>query len=215
MRTPCRDRPARQAPSPLPPAARADAADLMHPVEGGGSAAAHVPATSMAALLAGHVLRDGEIVLLILKPSLWFIAFNSARVAAAALFLLLAAKLLGDHVTHRTFHFYVEAAVFILAGRVMWAVCQWMGRLYVLTDQRVLRIAGVFNVDVFDCPLRKIARTQVVYSVKERLCRLGSIEIHPRDEATPGTIWQAVSRPVHVNEAIVAAINKAGPGGGI
>lgn len=213
MITPGTDQPSSLTPISRRPVAQTDAAQLVRPVEGGGSAAAQAPATSMAALLAGHVLRDGEIVLLIMKPSLWFIAFNTARFAALALVVLLAAKLSGDRLPHRTFHFYVEAAVFVLGGRVMWAVCQWMGRLYVLTDQRILRISGVFNVDVFDCPLRKIARTQVVYSVKERLCRLGSIEIHPRDEAMPAGLWQTVSRPVHVNEAIVAAIHRAGPGG--
>jgi hypothetical protein len=144
---------------------------------------------------------------------MWFIVFNSIRFTAAALLAVLFAAS-EDRFPHRNFHFCVEAALFIVAGRVMWAVCQWMGRLYVLTDQRILRIAGVFNVDVFDCPLRKIARTQVVCSIKDRLCAVGSIEIHPRDEAMPTGLWQTVRRPLEVNETIVAAINRAAPGTG-
>src|SRR5438105_587343 len=34
--------------------------------------------TSLARLLTSHILRDGELVLLILRPSLWFIAIQSA-----------------------------------------------------------------------------------------------------------------------------------------
>jgi hypothetical protein len=167
----------------------------------------------MGALLAGHMLRDGEIVLLILKPSAWFIVFNSIRFAAAALLGVLAVAC-WDRLPSRNFHFCIEAAVFIVAGRVMWAVCQWMGRLYVLTDHRILRISGVFSVDVFDCPLRKVARTLLSYSTKERLCYVGSIEIHPRDEAMPVGVWQTIRRPAEVNEAIIAAINRAAPSAG-
>ena len=35
--------------------------------------------SSLAALLTGHILQDGEVILLILKPSLWYIAFASMR----------------------------------------------------------------------------------------------------------------------------------------
>ena len=42
----------------------------------------------------------------------------------------------------------------------MWALLQWTNRLYVLTDLRIVSITGVFNAQIFDCPLRKIARTQ-------------------------------------------------------
>jgi hypothetical protein len=173
------------------------------------NAAVSPAATSQAALLAGRVLRDGEVVLLVLKPSPWMIVFNSLRLAGAALLVVLAAHFFRE-LPARSFHFYVEAAVFIVAGRVMWAVCQWMGRLYVLTDQRILRIAGVFNIEVFDCPLRKVAGTHVAYSLKERFCHVGSIEIHPRDESMPVGLWQTIRRPVEVNETIVAAINRAG-----
>jgi len=175
-----------------------------------GAAIVTPSSTSLAALLAGHVLRDGEAVLLILKPSFWFIVFNSARFTAMALLLVLSGAVFREHLPNRSFHLWVEAAIFILAGRVMWAVCQWMGRLYVLTDQRILRISGVFTVDVFDCPLRKVAATRVVYSVKERLCRVGSIEIHPRVDGIQMGLWQTIARPVEVNEAIVAAMNRAG-----
>lgn len=165
----------------------------------------------LATLLTGHVLRDGEIVLLALKPSLWFIVFQSIRFAAAVLLLALMTHVFVDRgvSVHRVP--YIEAVVFLIAGRVMWSVLQWMGRLYVLTDQRIIRLAGVFSVDLYDCPLRKVSRTQITASIKERLCRLGSIEIHPKEaeDVFPVDIWQTISRPAEVNEQIVAAMRRS------
>ena len=71
----------------------------------------------------------------------------------------------------------------------MWAVLQWSSRLYVLTDMRIVAISGVFNAQIFDCALRKIARTRLIFSSRERICRLGSIEIIPLHD-------DAIRRPV-------------------
>jgi hypothetical protein len=184
----------------------------VHPSESGAAAAPRPVATSLAALLTGHVLRDGEIVLLVLKPSCWLILFNCVPVAAAALLMVLSLRFFHPQMHPKTVHFCIEAAVFIVAGRVMWATCQWMARLYILTDQRILRLSGVFTLHLFDLPLRKVARTRVVCSFKEHFCRLGSIEIHPSDESSQSGLWQTIRRPLEVNEAIQAAIHRAGPG---
>src|SRR5207249_6175706 len=53
--------------------------------------------------------------------------------------LLVAAKIFDQKLPANN-ALYVEAGLFVLAGRVMWAVLQWMGRLYVLTDLRILRL---------------------------------------------------------------------------
>ena len=107
----------------------------------------------------------------------------------------------------------IEAGVFIIAGRLMWAVLQWTARLYVLTDLRILRISGVFTVNIFDCPLRKVARTRLLLMTRERIVGLGSIEIIPLEEDWPEGIWQTIARPRQVHEQIVATINKAKQGG--
>src|SRR5205814_751109 len=120
-------------------------------------------AMPLAALLTGHVLQDGEMVLLVCKPSLWFIVLSSLGWAAAVAILLVAAKIYDAKLPGHN-AVYVEIGLMVLAGRVMWAVLQWMGRLYVLTDLRILRLDGVFSVAIFDCPLRKIARTRIVRS---------------------------------------------------
>jgi hypothetical protein len=172
-----------------------------------GPATATAAVTPLGALLARHVIRDGEVVLLALKPSLWFILLSSLRFTAAV--SIVALGLIASERRYNREWFWVEAAIFLIAGRIMWAVLQWMGRLYVLTDMRVIRLSGVFRLEIFDCALRKVARTQVTVSVKERVCGTGSIEIVPSDEQCATGVWQTVPRPIEVNEMIVSTINRA------
>ncbi len=180
---------------------------------GSAGAAAPVAATPapLALLLTRHILQDGEIILLILKPSIWFIVLSMLRFAAAVLIYMLAGIVFDEHMPGPG-RFYVESGVFLLAGRLMIAILQWMARLYILTDMRIVRLSGIFTVNIFDCPLRKVARTRILYTVRERLFGMGSIEIIPSDEEYPIGVWQMVARPVAINDQVVAAINRAKQG---
>jgi len=182
--------------------------------EGGAAAAAEsVPSvrTSLGALLAGHILRDGEVVLLILKPSMWYIVFSSLRFLAAGLIAVIAARL-WVHNSHAVSSI-VYTATFVVAGRVMWAILQWQGRLYVLTDMRVVRLSGVFSVEILDCALRKVAQTRLTRTFREKLWRLGSIEIIPVDDSCPPSVWQTVNKPAEVQAKIQSTIDRAKQGG--
>ena len=133
----------------------------------GGTAAAVMPANApLARVLASHVMRDGELVLLVLRPSFWFILLSSLRFVAAAGVLICVVRWhsLAEHGMVRSL---IELGVTAISARLMWATLQWMSRLYVLTDQRILSVSGVFHVNVFDCPLRKVARTRLI-----RTCRI-------------------------------------------
>ena len=70
----------------------------------------------------------------------------------------------------------------------------------------------MFSPQVFDCPLRRVARTRLIYSARERLLALGSIEIIPLEDEMPVGLWQTVAKPRLVHEQVVAAINKAKQG---
>jgi hypothetical protein len=181
----------------------------LHPSES--SAAAATASTSIAALMAGHVLRDGELVLLILRPSRWFILLSSLRFLAIVAIFAILASILDDRLVRP--RQYLEVGLFLMAGRLMWAILQWMGRYYILTDMRIVRLTGVFNVDIFDCPLRRVARTLLEATFKERLCRIGSIIIIPQDDQLSPDQWQMVSRPRQIHEQILAAIARAKQGG--
>jgi hypothetical protein len=170
---------------------------------------------SLAALLAGHILQDGEVVILILKPSLWFLVLSSLPFAAVVSILLIWFLIYSNpNLSHSQTAAYIEAAVALVAGRMIWAILQWMGRFYILTDLRILRLGGVFSIELFDCPLRKIARTRVVASTLERLVSTGTIDIVPLEGSWVLGNWQTIDQPKEVHEQIVASINRAKQGGG-
>ena len=181
----------------------------------GAAVAAEPAATSLATLLSRHILRDGEVVILLLKPSVWFILLTSLRFSAVVLLLMGAVFVfdIDDKVHFLTPFAVIEGGVFLITGRLMFSVLQWTARLYVLTDLRVLRIAGVFNVTIFDCPLRKIARTRLLQTWRDKLLGIGSIEIIPLDDDAPEGVWQTIARPRQVHEQLISSINKARQGG--
>lgn len=197
-----RDTPARDVANPM---------EQVHFAEAATVAPARL-SSSLAALLTGHILQDGEVILLILKPSFWFIILSSLRWAAAVCILLVAAKIYGDALPGKNAA-YLEAGIFIIAGRLMFAVLQWMSRLYVLTDMRILRLSGIFSPVLFDCPLRKVAGTRVSFTTRERLLRLGSIDIVSSDSQCGWAQWQTIYKPREIHEQIVAAIQRAKQGG--
>ena len=189
---------------------------IAHPAEAAAApgAAAISPArtTSLGVIVRAHVLRDGELVLMILKPSLWFIVFSSIAFAIVVAFLAALATTIDRH-THD--YFYLEGAIFLITGSLMWSLLQWMGRIYILTDQRILRITGVFSIEIFECPLRKVFRVRMVSAPREKLVGTGSIEIIPAEETAPSAVWQTISHPKEILERLRSAIAKAkqsGPG---
>lgn len=194
---------------------RTDVRPMMCPGEGGAAgaaAAAHVPTASVA-LLAGHVLREGELVVLLLRPSRWFILLTSLRFLAAVAIFAGLLRFFDDGSRYHGLR-YMEAAAFLAACRIMWAILQWMGRLYILTDMRIVRLSGVFSIEIFDCPLRKVARTYLERTVKERIVRVGTITIVPQDEELPIGTWQMVATPRAVLEKIRSTIARARQGNG-
>jgi hypothetical protein len=180
----------------------------LHASESVAAAAPPIAGTSLASILTRHILRDGELVLLILKPSKWFIVLSSWRFIVLIALIVALGALVEDRSGIKPVVCYSLGTVAI-ALRLMWAVLQWMGRLYMLTDLRIVSLSGVFNVEIFDCPLRQVARTRIASPLRERIFLRGTIEIVPRDETMWPTAWQTIVRPREIHEQIRAAIDRA------
>jgi hypothetical protein len=186
----------------------ASAGDPILMASEGTAGAAHATLAPLASLLSREHLQNGETVLLVLRPSLWFIVFNSALFIAAVAFCL-AAAIVFNGLEGRLRERYLEIGIFLSAGWITWSVLLWLGRLYILTDLRILRLTGVFSRETFDCPLRRVAETRMLQSARDRLLRVGSIEITPSDSSMGHASWQTVARPAEVIQVIQAAITRA------
>lgn len=161
-------------------------------------------------LLPSDLLADDEVVLLALKPSLWTIAFLSFRtvlvcvaLASLAFWLGRALQLPGLAVNA------VEAAGIIVLGRIGFAVLQWASRSYVLTDHRVIRIRGVFTIDIFQCALSRLQNTFLVLTLLQRVMRLGTIEFATAGTGGVEAVWQHIGEPLKVHHTLICAMNAA------
>lgn len=160
-------------------------------------------------LVPAHLLDGDEIVILAVKPSLWFIVFTSARWLLGLLALILLAGWLGQGLPFLNRPLIIQGAVALGAARVGLAMLQWMSRLYVLTNRRVMRIRGILNVDLFECPLTKIQNTYVTLAWYERLTRLGTIAFATAGTAGLEACWIHVNNPLELHERVRSAIHRA------
>lgn len=163
-------------------------------------------------LISRHMFHEGEIIELVIRSSAWWIILTSWRTLLFALILVLAGFALDGHLPGSR-SWYLELGIMIGLFRLMWATVRWMARLHILTNMRVMTLAGVFNVTLAECPLRRLARVRSVGTLGERMLLTGSLELIPMDEAFPITLWQTVRRPTEVERKIRAAMQKAQSGG--
>lgn len=160
-------------------------------------------------ILPAHLLDGGEIVILAIKPSLWFILFTSFRWLIAMLLIILTSKWLGEIIPHLNSMMIIKGALVLAAARLGFAMLHWVSRLYVLTNRRIMRLTGILNIDIFECPLTKIQNTYLSLAWYERITGLGTISF-----ATAGTggieaSWINVNNPTELHERVRSAIHRA------
>ncbi len=184
-------------------------------VQAHGTPGTHSPALEAATLLPAHLLDGDEIVILAIKPSLWFVVFVSFRWVVACVAAILAAGSLSRLMPDINTPLILKGAVVLVAGRIGLAVLQWVSRLYVLTNRRIMRLTGILNVDLFECPLTKIQNTYLTLAWYERLTGLGTISFATAGTGGVEASWINVNNPLELHERVRSAIHRAQkPGNG-
>ncbi|HOA74360.1 MAG TPA: PH domain-containing protein [Phycisphaerae bacterium] len=160
-------------------------------------------------LIPAHLLDGDEIVIFAIKPSLWFILFTSARWLIALAVVIALTAWVGPLVPGVNPPLVIKAALALAAARVGFALLQWVSRLYVLTNRRIMRLRGIFNVDLFECQLNKIQNTFLTLSWYERLVGLGSISFATAGTGGVEASWINLHNPLEVHERVRSAIHRA------
>ena len=94
--------------------------------------------------------------------------------------------------------------------RLSWQTLDWYNRIFVLTDQRVLRRMGVLRVSVFQAKLKDIQHTGVFMRLRERACGLGTIGFATSGSDVFDALWIMVRQPFAVHKTVVEAIKRYG-----
>ena len=157
------------------------------------------------------LLDDGESIILAVRPSGWFVMLASWPVVVPAVLAGVGAYVLATWLNvglpHRGIATFCGAAVVV---RVIVAGFQWLGRLYLLTNRRLMWIQGVMRFNVHQCPLRNVRGTRLSAGAGERLLGLGSLLFLTTDEGPPAGAWINLARPVKVQQAVEEAVRRCG-----
>ena len=161
------------------------------------------------------MLGGGEVVILAIRPSGWFVLLASWPVALAATLVALALRWAGLGLKHGVPEeaFWVLWAAVVM-GRLFAAGLQWMGRLYLLTNRRLVWVRGLMKFDVQQCPLTKVKAVRLTATVGERMLGLGSLSFESAaGPAGPGP-WVNLSHPAKVRQEVEQAISRSAGGPG-
>ena len=162
------------------------------------------------AMLPTDLLQGGEILILILKPSPWFIILGclghlvSLALATAAAMALAQFEFAWWLSKNDAALVGIMAVLLRLGGQFL----EWLGRIYVLTDRRVIRRMGVLRIFTFETPLKNIQHTQLLLSLRERLFGLGTIGFATSGTDRPEAFWVMLARPAAVQRKIIQTINR-------
>ncbi len=164
-----------------------------------------------AAVLTRDLLEQDEIIILLLRPSLWYVV----RSSLASLGIIALATFALAYMSRLAWAGWNDAHVFALGAglvalRLGWQMMEWMSRAYVLTDRRILSRGGVLRVAVFQAPLKNIQHTAVFAGMRERLFGLGTIGFATAGRDTFDTLWLMVKNPHHVHKTVVVAVRRYG-----
>ncbi|MFQ5424892.1 MAG: PH domain-containing protein [Phycisphaerae bacterium] len=174
---------------------------VMAQAEGGSGGTAVV--SPLAEVVPSHLLDGGEVVHFAMKPSMWFIPLVSCRWLAFGALLVMGANL--GWLSPYQWHLY-QAAILLCGIRLAWATLQWVSRLYVLTNRRIMRLRGVYTVELFECPLGKIQNTVLTMAPWERMARIGTITFQTAGGGSAS--WHMIARPLEVHQRVRDAIDR-------
>ena len=162
-----------------------------------------------AGIVPEQLLQPNEIIILCLKPSAWFIILASLRELFIVGGFFIVAMVLQHHdqliISRRD---VIIIFIVLLALILFWRFLDWLARVYILTDRRIVRIKGVLRVQVFETQLKQIQHTDTIFTLRERLFGLGSIGFATAGTGVVDAYWLMLANPLEVHRRVVQAINR-------
>lgn len=163
-----------------------------------------------------ELLQDGETVLLISRPSTWFILIDGGwaylfMITVALFFAWLGHQVWAPINVPETQVFPALAAAITI--RLIWKLLDWANRIYVLTDRRIIVRRGVFQFSMIEAPLNRIQHSAIFTRLIERLLGMGTVGFATAGSGTFEVVWEMVQRPISVHRIVNEAIERYGRGG--
>jgi membrane protein YdbS with pleckstrin-like domain len=162
--------------------------------------------------VARELVRDDEIIILLMRPSLLFIPLAAMGSIMLLLILTLGLALLAAKISWIGWTEQQAYALGIVALglRIVWQTLEWFNRVYILTDRRIITRSGVLRVSVYETQLKRIQHTTVFMRLRERVFFLGTIGFATAGSDVFDTFWVMLRQPFAVHRTILDAIQRYG-----
>ena len=176
-------------------------------------AVAEIPAISaerVATLLPADLIRDDEVIILVLRPSLLYLVLSPLGTLMFLVIVTLAlviASVKFPAIAWDESQAYVFGA-FLLSLRIGWQGLEWWSRVFVLTDKRVIRRVGIMHPEVHDEALADIMQTLVMIGFRERPFGLGTLGFATASSAAYTVSWEMIRHPLAVQRLVQETIEK-------
>ncbi|MBI5351798.1 MAG: PH domain-containing protein [Chloroflexi bacterium] len=92
---------------------------------------------------------------------------------------------------------------------MIWDITAWNNHQYIVTNRRVIQIAGIFNKDVIDSSLEKVTDIKMTQSFFGRLFDFGDVEILTASEIGVN-LFRRIGDPIKFKTAMLNAKEKLG-----
>lgn len=179
----------------------------VHPAAAG-PAVSPAPVRAFAALV-----PQDEAIILSVRPSFLFIVLYPlerllaiAVVAGAAAWVGSRGWLAIDPLTA------LGAGVLAACVLILYTFLDWLTRLYVLTDRRVMRISGIIRQATFDAPLESIQNVLLYRSARERFTGLGTLVFTTAGPRIGDFSWFMIARPAGTVAVVRETLERYVPG---
>jgi uncharacterized membrane protein YdbT with pleckstrin-like domain len=149
------------------------------------------------------LLSEHERILLVTRQH-WFVLLKAVLIEIVLAVLIVVGVILGTTV----FVFPLAAIGLILliipVVSFLYDYLVWSNRRYIVTNRRVMQIAGIFNKNVTDSSLEKVNDVKMEQSFWGRIFEFGDIEILTASELG-ANMFRTIGDPIHFKTAMLNA----------
>lgn len=159
-----------------------------------------------------QLLEPGEIVVLLLKPSPWYILLEAMPMLLGIGLVAAILVVMGTHGDMGLGPYrrdIIIAAVGLGGMRLFWQLLDWLYTVYLLTDRRLVKIRGVLRLRQYERPIEEVVSAELIATFRERALGLSSLTftLEPEDRHYVHA-WRSVARPTEVHRIIMDTLRR-------
>ena len=161
-------------------------------------------------------IQGGEEIILMTRPSVWFIVLYPLKMIALIVIVTILISLVGSMLAALGIAGGMSLSIIwpIAGGFILllitWSIFEWRCQIYVLTTSRVMTSSGVIRRRRYEASLVHLQQTLVQVSIPERCTGVGSLLFATAGTAMYDSAWLMLSDAETVQRKVQNMSRRAG-----